>query len=316
MVLDLIVLLIILIAALVGYCRGALRMISGLLAIVLAALIANYTCAPITTYVYKDIIRPQLTEVITTKAEEAGVDTFVKDTAATLIKIQSYLDQIELDKYAFIQDDGTMLESDANIDKELDEEFDVLTDLFGGASPMIIKGIAPNVDTKLLKNIAKAAPSMPFDIFVGSMLSVFEAPIISFITPFCFGIIYVVSLILCNIVLHVVISILDKTPLVGTTIKVLGTIMGGIVGIALGLGVALIAESAIPITSDLYMFKENSVTIAASHSLFRSIEQGDLVDDIMQTVSGASDAISNIVDGGESDSATAVDVSTPTGALD
>lgn len=316
MVLDLIVVLIILIAALVGYCRGALRMISGLLAIVLAALIANYTCAPITTYVYKDIIRPQLTTVITEKAEETGVDTFVKDTAATLIKIQSYIDQIELGKYAFVQDDGTMLKPDANIDKELDKEFNVLTDLFGGASPMIIKGIAPNVDTKLLKNIAKAAPSMPFDIFVGSMLSVFEAPIISFITPFCFGIIYVVSLILCNIALHIVISILNKTPLVGTAIKVIGTIMGGIVGIALSLGVALIAESAIPVNSDLCMFKENSVTITASHMLFDAIENGDIVDDIMQTVSGAGEALSNIVESGESEPATAVDASLPTGELD
>lgn len=315
MVLDLIVVLIILIAALVGYCRGALRMISGLLAIVLAALIANYTCAPITTYVYKDIIRPQLTTVITEKAEETGVDTFVKDTAATLIKIQAYIDQIELGKYAFVQDDGTMLKSDANIDKELDKEFNALTDLFGGASPMIIKGIAPDVDTKLLKNIAKAAPSMPFDIFVGSMLSVFEAPIISFITPFCFGIIYVVSLILCNIALHIVISILNKTPLVGTAIKVIGTIMGGIVGIALSLGVALIAESAIPVNSDLYMFKENSVTITASHMLFDAIENGDIVDDIMQTVSGAGEALSNIVESGESELATAVDTSLPTGEL-
>ena len=292
MVLDMVIVLILLVAVFVGYCKGALRMLSGLIALVLSLIITCSLSGPVASWVYTDMIRPKLTAAIADKAEEMGADVFIKEAATKIGELQAYAAMVTNSEAvqgtaAKIADVADVAVPE-NIQQKANETFGELSALFGGVSPTIMKSAVQTIDFKKLTNIAKAAKSMPLSILIGSVLDLFQQPIVGVITPVCFGVIYVVSMLLVSIILNIVISILDKTTVLGTAIKVIGAIMGGIFGIAISLAIALIVKNTITVTSKLYTFTENSVSVKASDALFTWIDEHDIVN---VTVNAAADML-------------------------
>ena len=114
------------------------------------------------------------------------------------------------------------------------------------------------IDT--LNPIQKADPSVNSQV-ANALVGVIKGPIIVTITPICFALIYILSLIILAVLLNMIAGLLDKIKIVDKLQK----IGGGVLGLLFGAGIAFILVLVIQIfitpTSELYYILTDSKSL-------------------------------------------------------
>ena len=154
--------------------------------------------------------------------------------------------------------------------KGLQAKYDDLSSFIGGFGSGIANSAANEVDLSemdslldtidTLNPIQKADPSVNSQV-ANALVGVIKGPIIVTITPICFALIYILSLIILAVLLNMIAGLLDKIKIVDKLQK----IGGGVLGLLFGAGIAFILVLVIQIfitpTSELYYILTDSKSL-------------------------------------------------------
>lgn len=187
---------------------------------------------------------------------------------------------LEIDK---ITGEGTM--------DNLKSGYDKLSKFFGKVSPSITNFIADKIDMTKFTEVAGDALINPEQMTtkkaVNSLLSLFRAPIIQFITPIFFVLCFLVSSLVLNLILSLVVKLLDKITLVDKVNHIGGLSIGAICALPFAIVIAFCFTSFVTPASDLYPYVDGSLVGKLTTSIVSHIDfsvDEDAIPDVLNNL--------------------------------
>lgn len=278
MVLDLLCVLIVVGGGALGYFKGLFKMVARLASIIIAFLVAISVAGSASTFVYKSVIAPTLQGIIVDKVEETGAEEFVTSIYDTVNSIQDNLQDNEI-----VENIGNAIGEVGNTE-DLSDIYEKFNGLFGGLSPTITNFIATEVDLEQFSEIKSKIDEFGITIdenINGSEEGIIEsdseplttkkvaamvtdavaAPIIGFITPIAFALMFFIVSLVTMLLLNFVVALLEKISITEKLSKFGGMGVGAICAIAIAIALAALASVFITPASDMYGLIDGSLAI-------------------------------------------------------
>lgn len=278
MVLDLLCVLIVVGGGALGYFKGLFKMVARLASIIIAFLVAISVAGSASTFVYKSVIAPTLQGIIVDKVEETGAEEFVTSIYDTVNSIQDNLQDNEI-----VENIGNAVGEVGNTG-DLSDIYEKFNGLFGGLSPTITNFIATEVDLEQFSEIKSKIDEFGIAIdenINGSEEGIVEsdseplttkkvaamvtdavaAPIIGFITPIAFALMFFIVSLVTMLLLNFVVALLEKISITEKLSKFGGMGVGAICAIAIAIALAALASVFITPASDMYGLIDGSLAI-------------------------------------------------------
>ena len=278
MVLDLLCVLIVVGGGVLGYFKGLFKMVARLASIIIAFLVAISVAGSASTFVYKSVIVPTLQGIIVDKVEETGAEEFVTSIYDTVNSIQDNLQDNEI-----VENIGNAIGEVGNTE-DLSDIYEKFNGLFGGLSPTITNFIATEVDLEQFSEIKSKIDEFGITIdenINGSEEGIIEsdseplttkkvaamvtdavaAPIIGFITPIAFALMFFIVSLVTMLLLNFVVALLEKISITEKLSKFGGMGVGAICAIAIAIALAALASVFITPASDMYGLIDGSLAI-------------------------------------------------------
>ena len=193
---------------------------------------------------------------------------------------------LEVDKIA---GEGTM--------DNLKSGYDKLSKFFGKVSPSITNFIADKVDMTKFTEVAGDALANPEQMTtkkaVNSLLSLFRAPIIQFITPIFFLLCFLVSSLVLNLILSLVVKLLDKITLIDKVNHIGGLSIGAICALPFAIVLAFCFTSFVTPASSLYPYVDGSLVGKLTSGIVSHIDFSVDEDAIPDVLSNLGDSLSS-----------------------